>query len=356
MVVSAGNFSSQVITDLFELDPVEITATPSSTTCGVDNGSIMIDVISGGGGEPYTVVLSPGGQNLEFPAMDTFSMLAPDTYTLTATSKDGCEGSTMVEVGASQGVEITNVQVKEPTCTNFTDGSITVFAQSPVSQELKYILTGQENREQTSDTGSALFANLGAGFYMIQVIDEVSGCVASTNVELPAISPIKFSPPTVTPVTCKGAANGTILLEESQVMGGTAPYTYSIGTNVGFIPVGDPFRNLEAGTYAVTVKDANGCESNSITVVVEPAAKITICNVRTTPAHCPKNDGTIRVFAESTMPLQYALDDGEFRKEPFFIRLAPGKYRVIVNREGDNMSECTTCCVKIKRAKKRREC
>ncbi len=165
---------------------------------------------------------------------------------------------------------------------------------------------------------------------------------------------IIFRKPTVTPVTCCGADNGTILLKEDQISGGQRPYTYSIGTNVGFIPVGEPFMNLEAGAYPVTVKDSQGTTSNSIRVIVRPAKIIRICSVFTTPARCPKEDGTIRVFAKSKVSLQYALEDGPFQESPLFTCLAPGKYTVIVNRRGDDMSECVTCCVKVERRNRKR--
>lgn len=180
------------------------------------------------------------------------------------------------------------------------------------------------------------------GSYTITFDDTTTGPII-----VPGFSPIRFRPPTVTPVTCCGAGNGTILLVPDQVAGGTPPYVYSIDTNVGFIPVGDPFTHLEAGPYRLIVVDANGCESNSIRVIVDPAERIKICAVCTIPARCNTNNGIIRIFAKSKAPLQYALQGLPFQESPVFTHLAPGKYRVIVNRKGDDSSECVTCCTRV---------
>ena len=234
-----------------------------------------------------------------------------------------------------------------PSCENSTDGVI----------DLTYLTTSDfsvNGGNQCTDTSTCNVGGLGSGTTICSIFNAFYKGITFT-VTTPFVSldePIKFRCPRITPVTCKCADNGTILLEEEQVVGGTAPYTYSIGTEVGFIPVGDPFMNLEAGCYCVTVMDANDCISLSKRVVVKKAKKIKICSVLTTPATCPDlYDGTLCVKAKSKAPLQYAINGGEFQESPLFNGLAPGKYRVAVNRLGDDGSECVTCYACVKKGK-----
>ncbi|MGB1318710.1 MAG: T9SS type A sorting domain-containing protein, partial [Flavobacteriales bacterium] len=79
-----------------------------------------------------------------------------------------------------------------------------------------------------------------------------------------------------TSASCQGGTNGTATVS---VTGGTAPYTEDWG---GFDPT-----SLEAGTYAVTVSDANGCSTTaSVTIEdgelfeieIDPAADVVICD------------------------------------------------------------------------------
>ena len=68
-----------------------------------------------------------------------------------------------------------------------------------------------------------------------------------------------------TPVSCNGGNNGTATVTTS---GGFPPYTYSWNT----IPVqtGTTATNLNAGTYTVTLTDANGCVGTTTVTVTEP--------------------------------------------------------------------------------------
>lgn len=67
-----------------------------------------------------------------------------------------------------------------------------------------------------------------------------------------------------TDISCFNAGNGTITISAN---GGTGPYFYSIHNGGATYVSGagaNIFSNLSPGTYQIRVKDANGCESNSV--------------------------------------------------------------------------------------------
>ena len=69
-------------------------------------------------------------------------------------------------------------------------------------------------------------------------------------------TPMQFYAVVVTPVDAScGLSNGSVTI--GAVTGGTAPYTYSF--NGGAYGAATSFPNLAAGTYTISVKDANGC-------------------------------------------------------------------------------------------------
>ena len=68
-------------------------------------------------------------------------------------------------------------------------------------------------------------------------------------------------------MSCNGGSDGSIDLT---VTGGTTPYTYA-WTGTGVIAANQDQTGLAAGTYNVTVTDAEGCTSVESVTITEPA-------------------------------------------------------------------------------------
>ncbi len=84
-----------------------------------------------------------------------------------------------------------------------------------------------------------------------------------------------------TNVSCNGGTDGSVDLT---VTGGTAPYTYVWNNSA----TTEDMTGLMAGTYEVTVTDANGCTATGSATVTEPTMLMTA--VSTTNVSC--NNGT----------------------------------------------------------------
>ena len=103
-----------------------------------------------------------------------------------------------------------------------------------------------------------------AGTYELTVTD-ANGCEASIDggVEITEPETISLDLSGVADVRCNGESNGSIDLI---VSGGTAPYTYSWSDG----STTEDLNEVPAGTYSVTVTDANGCIAEASTTVSEP--------------------------------------------------------------------------------------
>src|SRR5207249_11447911 len=116
---------------------------------------------------------------------------------------------------------------------------------------------------------SGTFNNLAAGSYTVTVKD-ANGCSTTQPVTIsePA-SALASSISSQTNVGCFGGLTGSVTVAGS---GGTSPYTYAIdGTTFGN---SGNFSSLAAGSYTITVKDANGCTTTQPVTITQPAAAL----------------------------------------------------------------------------------
>lgn len=134
----------------------------------------------------------------------------------------------------------------------------------------------------------------------------------------------------IDPTTCS-SNNGSIQVEAA---GGKGPYEFAIGT--GSFGNSSLFSNLGAGTYSITVRDANECTQDLIATLEAPGApSATVDKTEDTNCTAPGN-GTITVAASGgTGTYEYKLDGGAFVANPLFQNVASGNHTITVRDEDD---------------------
>ncbi len=144
-----------------------------------------------------------------------------------------------------------------------------------------------------------------------------------------------------TDVLCNGNSDGTA---SALPTGGTSPYTYD-WDNDGTGDFDDPqtINGLIAGTYNITVQDANGCTVADVAVVSEPASALS-ATTSSTDETCATNDGTATATpAGGTAPYTYSWDDPGAQTTATATGLANGNYNVTVtDANGCNVVESVT--------------
>ncbi len=97
------------------------------------------------------------------------------------------------------------------------------------------------------------------GIYTLWVLDDVSGCVSSNEIEL--IIPIVVLDPIidVNNESCLDEDDGSILIDT--VLGGQAPYLFALDSDN--YTMNNQFVNLSSGSYTLFIQDADGCESQT---------------------------------------------------------------------------------------------
>lgn len=243
--------------------PVSMLVSSTPASCfGGSNGSAS--VTASGGTAPYTYNWMPGNKS-----GSTITNLTAGTYTVTATDALKC-------------VSVNTVTVSEPAKIIISDTSINANCSSANGKAIAHVSGGLAPYTYSwSPTGGtdSIATGLLSGAYIVKATD-MNGCktLKSINVSDDGTpTPTIFS---VVNVTCNGAATGSASVS---VTGGLGPFTYSWAPTGGNAAVA---VNLTAGSYTVTVVDANGCQSLATTSpdITEPVAIIP--QLTTTNVNC----------------------------------------------------------------------
>ncbi|NDE60515.1 MAG: hypothetical protein EB010_14090, partial [Acidimicrobiia bacterium] len=124
-------------------------------------------------------------------------------------------------------------------------------------------------------------------------------------------------------VLCFGNSTGSVNLT---VTGGTAPYTYAWSNNT---TQEDP-TNLAAGTYTVTVTDANGCTAQTSVTITQPQAGLTLSTTQVNVGCFGNSTGSVNLTATGgTAPYIYAWSNNTNQEDLF--NLIAGVYSVVVS-------------------------
>src|SRR4029077_10235823 len=172
-----------------------------------------------------------------------------------------------------------------------------------------------------------VYSNLAANTYTVSVKD-ANGCIFNApDVVIANTGGATAIAVTHIDASC-GNANGSITL--GAVTGGLAPYTYSVGGSAYTATL--VYNNLAANTYAVSVKDANGCIFNAPDVVIANTSGATAIAVTHIDASCGNANGSITLGAVTggLAPYTYSVGGSAYTATLVYSNLAANTYTVSV--------------------------
>ncbi|MDC3309131.1 T9SS type A sorting domain-containing protein, partial [Crocinitomicaceae bacterium] len=315
-------------------DPITASVSVINSSCGTNNGKIIISGELGGDGTyfysldgntyytsstfenlpsgAYTVYIATVGDNCE--ATYNVTVGASSEFTATATgnasvcpggsttisatggsSYDWYDGSTLIASTASVTVTpstqtqysciVTNILgcqttvyttvsvVPTPMAPTITpSGSTTICAGATLDLTSSY---PTNNSWSTGETSSTISVGT-SGTYSLSYLDP-SGCSSSTvEITINVTPTINITTTAIEPNTC-GTATGSINI--SGTGSGDLNWTGTSSGSVTGITLPYTISNLAAGSYTIVLTDGNGCTSNSITEVLNDPNPPTIPNI-----------------------------------------------------------------------------
>jgi gliding motility-associated-like protein len=214
--------------------------------------------------------------------------LSAGNYTCIITDANSCTYSLSTTINQPTALSVSS-QIVQPICNSAASfGSITLTtsgATSPYSYSWS-----------PAGGSSNVANNLSPNNYTC-IVSDANACTSVQNFVItypPAIIANTISSPTI----CYGSFDGSATA--SVQTGGTSPYSYLwMPGNVN----GSQINNISAGTYTVTVTDANGCTANSSVAVTQPSALLAIAT-SSAPSVC--SGGSVTLSANGGTTYQWS--------------------------------------------------
>lgn len=240
-------------------DPISVSGIVSNVGCfGESTGGVLLNVIGGNGGYSFDWQNS---SNVSVQSSQNLTNQSAGNYTVYVTDSKTCTFSQTFTI--TQPIEElqSSYLTQDSDCNGSATGSIDAN-----------IWGGTLPYGYSWDSGPLTqdLSNINAGTYVLSVIDG-KGCTLSLSATI-AEPDILGGAISSTPVFCYGESTGSVGFNPT---GGTAPYTYAWrNATTLYSTSSNVLTGLPAGTYFVTVTDANGCEYITSTDVTQPSELI----------------------------------------------------------------------------------
>jgi gliding motility-associated-like protein len=238
----------------------------NDANCLLPDGSITVAPTGGTGA--YTYLWAPGITAAQGQGTPTVSTLFPGAYTLTITDASGCPFNFNYIISNINGPNLVMAHTNV-TCNNVADGTATVTASGGAGG-----FSYNWGPGTPSGQGTTTITALGGTVTYTVTVTDAAGCITIDTATV--INPTPISPnQVVVNESCGGTCDGTITLSPS---GGAGGYTYAWTSPV--LPATSSQTGLCAGSYVVTISDANGCDT-TITVTLTSPPALTVTTVTT---------------------------------------------------------------------------
>ena len=345
-------------------------------------GAIVINQPAGyeklfGGNAPFTYKFSRDDWSVEINSgkEDKVSVngLAIGDYNLYVVDSLGCDYSTTVTINDLSEFRIKNVVVEKPICYD-EFGSVTV---TPTSKNGGFKYSWTKDSVALADTTAELLG-IKAGTYVVKVTDD-SSCVKFETIEVTQPNPIIFSVSNTIENSCYNIADGEVSF--GNLGGGREVFSQfifinpedstdvklrvdaNVDTTVFTLPLNENKYNLISGKYNVRVKDAVGCLSDPVSLVVNSKyeqidIKSYINSADVTGPDCQaytasgkiSNNGQVKInFKQVSGTVSFRFDDRPVTNEelPTFKTVTSGNHTLTVGYT-DSLVCAVTDTIKVK--------
>jgi hypothetical protein len=256
------------------------TASFSGTAC-VGNTLQLQDGSAGATTFQWT---GPDGfsSTLENPVINNLSLSQSGQYTLTVGNAQGCTNTAGLNVVVNA---LPQISLAAQNACGSTGGAVQAMVTPSGTYDFLWNTMAQ----------SAAISNLAPGTYTVTVTD-ANACSATQNASVISWPLPQLSSSTITAAAC-GQSNGAINISAS----GNGPLSFLWSNNA----TTQNLSSIGAGTYTVTVTDANGCTASLSATVNQNGSLPQLSGGLITAAACGQSNGAINISASGNGPLSF---------------------------------------------------
>lgn len=275
VLTAANGCDSTIYTNLVVLSELAVNAVlvAEASALGVSDGIAQANVNGGAGGYSYQWSNTSATQQ-------TNNLTGGQTYCVTVTDAIGCTAEDCVIIYFPVNI-LSLFENDTLDCAGNMDGQLIFSAyngQAPYNytwQNSNNTLNG--NGTILTEGGIATISNLPPDSYSVEISDQWGAF--SINIEIVEPAPIVISIANQINASCFSICDASVSVN---VTGGEAPYQYFWSGGAGNT---SGIASVCAGTYTVTVTDANDC-TNTFDVVISEPAEFIVEAIEVNPVAC----------------------------------------------------------------------
>ena len=283
-VTDKHNCMISATVSLSQANTITIVSNVTDLNCNnAATGAVTLTI--NGGNNPYSYLWSNGATTKDIVN------LTAGTYTVTVNEASGCSVSGVIVVNQPTAIVISET-ITNVNCFESNDAQISCNVNGGVSPY---------TYQWSNGASVNVISGLSQGTYAVVVFD-ANGCSASASYQVSQPTALSLAR-NKTNATCYGNADGTVVW---QTTGGTPGYTYNWSD-------GSTLSNrfdLLAGTYNVTVTDANNCTKSVEIKINQPGAITTVLNVTNQTAYCLQDGAVTAVVTGGVPAYSYLWNNG----------------------------------------------
>ena len=277
-VLDGNGCSGPVLDIVIADDPEPIISGVVTNQCAADEGSFIVEItLDVAGIGPYDISVNGGSyQSTTLTnAGDTFQYTGLSSGSYTFALRDAIACGNTINLDILTPPSITAEVTTQPSCLG-GDGEVLITAYGGSGVYLYELFDSSAVSVTGGPQASPVITGLDPDTYTAFVYDQVlAGCDASIAIDLEVPQAVVFTT-APTPVSCFGAADGTISATLDPGMN-NPPYTYQLFDSTGTIPqtgiqTTNIFNGLAANTYVVRVYSGRACQADRTETVGGPLA------------------------------------------------------------------------------------
>ena len=317
LTINDANDCTETVAFSIEAFPCTLSASSSTTaiSCfGAADGEIEV-LVSGATG-----ALNFNWSHDDSLNSNTATGLGEGDYSVTITDAANCTEVLSVSLQEPSEIILSSA-ITFASCFGECDGSVDFSITGGIAPYTVLLSNGSEGTS---------FSNLCPGDYSVTVTDANNCQLTSTiSIEEPAELNVSAS---ISQPSCFGSSDGQIIINTE---GGTAPYSFLWTTD----ETTESVIGLEAGSYELTITDANDCALVQSFILNQPSA-LEIELVASDETSNGANDGAISsTITGGTDPYTYLWSNGDTTS--LIEDLSPGLYSLTVTDSEDCTSSAS---------------